>query len=106
MGMEFVETTLFTKRLYEVLTEAEYAALQDTLIERPDAGDIIQGTGGLRKIRVGHATKGKRGGARVIYYWITADYKIYLMAIYTKNQQADLTPRQKQLLSDAIKEFK
>ena len=104
--MEFIETALFTKRLHEFLTEAEYAALQNTLIERPDTGDIIQGTGGLRKIRVGQATKGKRGGARVIYYWITADNKIYLMAIYAKNQQADLTPKQKQLLSYAIKEFK
>ncbi len=106
MGMEFIETTLFTKRLYECMTEAEYAVLQNTLIEHPDAGDIIQGTGGLRKIRVGQATKGKRGGTRVIYYWITADYKIYLMAIYAKNQQTDLTPKQKQLLCDAIKEFK
>lgn len=104
--MEFIETTLFTKRLYELLTDDKYAAFQNALIERPDAGDIIQGTGGLRKIRVGQANKGKRSGARVIYYWMTADYTIYLMAIYAKNQQIDLTPKQKQLLCDALRGIK
>jgi len=104
--MEFVETALFTKRVYELLTDDEYAALQNTLIEHPDAGDIIQGTGGMRKIRVGTGNKGKSGWARVIYYWMTADYKIYLMAIYAKKQQTDLSPRQKQLLYAALKEMK
>jgi len=66
--MVFVETPLFTRRVVELLDDDSYARFQAMLIRDPDAGDVIQGTGGLRKIRVAVSGRGKRGGARVIYY--------------------------------------
>lgn len=67
--MIFVETLLFTKQLADYLLDDEYRELQESLLEKPDAGDIIQGTGGLRKLRWNRGNKGKRSGTRIIYYW-------------------------------------
>ena len=66
--MEFVETPLFTRLVKKLLNDDEYRELQEVLIYRPDLGDVIQGTGGLRKIRWMRKGRGKRGGVRVIYY--------------------------------------
>ena len=66
--LTFVETKLFTKRLREYLADDEYRALQEALIANPQAGDIIRGSGGVRKLRWNVAGRGKRGGIRVIYY--------------------------------------
>ena len=67
--MRFVETPIFTRQIKEMLSEGEYRALQGALILRPAQGALIRGSGGLRKIRFGLRGRGKRGGARVIYYW-------------------------------------
>ena len=61
-----------------------YAALQTFLSARPDAGDIIRGTGGIRKIRWGTKGRGKRGGSRIIYYWLVSEDEIYLLTLYRK----------------------
>ena len=66
--MIFVETHVFTERVKELLDDETYAGFQAYLAEYPQAGDVIEGTGGLRKIRVAAKGRGKRGGARVIYY--------------------------------------
>jgi hypothetical protein len=66
--MVIIETSIFTKKINTLLNDEEYRALQNVLVERPDSGDIIQGSGGIRKIRWGVGGQGKRGGARVIYY--------------------------------------
>ncbi len=89
--MLFTETPAFTKAVQEILRELDYFELQDLLIERPDAGDVIPGSKGLRKIRVASGGKGKRGGSRVIYYWYVDPEKIQLCRIYEKSTQANLS---------------
>ena len=73
--MLFIEAPKFTELVKEHLSDDEYAALQWMLLERPDAGPIVPGSGGVRKLRWGLRGRGKRGGIRVIYYWKTADMK-------------------------------
>lgn len=65
--LTFVETTLFTSLVGQYLSDDEYAALQQALTANPEAGDVIRGSGGVRKVRWGVAGRGKRGGIRVIY---------------------------------------
>ncbi len=92
--MEFIETISFTRRIRELLTDDEYSRLQATLIEAPDAGDIIKGGGGLRKIRWAARGRGKSGGVRVIYYWVTEEGIIYMLSIYAKSVKDDLTKQE------------
>jgi hypothetical protein len=68
--MLIVETPVFTKRVLEILTDDEYREHQQFIAQNPDAGDIIPGSHGLRKLRWGISGKGKRGGTRLIYYWL------------------------------------
>ena len=70
--MVFIESPIFTRLMQELLTDDSYARLQQFLEANPDAGDVIQGTGGLRKIRWSTEGRGKRGGMRVIYFLISA----------------------------------
>lgn len=81
-----------------LLTDEEYAALQAHLAHRPDAGDLIPQTGGLRKVRWIAQGRGKRGGTRVIYYHVVAQAQIRMILIYTKGIKDDLTPREKVVL--------
>lgn len=89
--MVFVELATFARRLPDLLDEAAYLALQLHLLARPDAGAVIPRGKGLRKVRWAAKGHGKRGGARVIYFWQTADGRIYLARIYAKNEREDLT---------------
>lgn len=104
--MEFIETSYFTRHVYEILTDDEYTNFQDYLADHPDAGDVIPDTGGMRKIRIASGGKGKRGGSRVIYYWQDTNFMIFLMAIYAKNRQIDLTVDQKRVLRTLLEEMK
>ncbi len=81
----FVETKLFTRLVQEYLTEEEYAALQMFLIDHPGAGNVIPGSGGVRKLRWRASGRGKRGGYRVIYYARVARGVIYMLTMYPKN---------------------
>jgi mRNA-degrading endonuclease RelE of RelBE toxin-antitoxin system len=81
----FIESKLFTRLVREYLTDEEYRAVQAALIERPEAGSMIPGSGGLRKLRWRAAGRGKRGGYRVIYYAKTAQGEIWMLTIYPKN---------------------
>ena len=81
----FIETKLFTRLVQEYLTEEQYAALQTFLIDRPEAGDVIPGSGGVRKLRWRAPGRGKRGGYRVIYYARIAQGVIYMLTMYPKN---------------------
>ena len=92
--MEFLETDVFTKRIQEILSDEEYSFLQADLIKTPNAGKLIPGAKGLRKLRWSLEGKGKRGGARVIYYWYVDEQQIYMIYAFKKSDQADLTPDQ------------
>jgi hypothetical protein len=105
--MVIFETSIFSKKITALLNDEEYRALQNALIEKPHLGDIIQGSGGIRKIRCGATGRGKRGGGRVIYYWATAQNQIFMLYAYAKNEQSDLTKEQLAVLRDVvIAEFK
>jgi mRNA-degrading endonuclease RelE of RelBE toxin-antitoxin system len=81
----FIETRLFTKLVLEYLGDDDYAALQEALTRDPDAGPVIPGSGGVRKLRWGAAGRGKRGGYRVIYYVRRSRGVIWLLTMYPKN---------------------
>ena len=83
---------------FALLSDEEYAALQQHLVAMPNAGDVIAGTGGLRKIRWTIAGRGKRGGTRVIYYHVVAQVQIRMILIYRKGIKDDLTPKEKTVL--------
>ena len=103
--MLIIETPLFTKLIQELVPDENYRLLQQTLILRPETGDLIQGGGGLRKIRWKVPGRGKRGGLRVIYYWDISAERIYMLLAYLKNKQEDLTPAQLRQLRQLIKEW-
>lgn len=85
--MIFIETSTFTKLIGTYLSDDEYLGLQHFLLKYPDAGVIIRGTGGVRKLRWGISDKGKRGGIRVIYYWKRRDDEIWLLTVYGKSER-------------------
>ena len=101
--MIFIETPIFTGQLSELLTDDEYAEFQLVLIANPQAGDVIQGTGGLRKVRWSANGKGKRGGVRVIYYFVDEAEQFRMLLVYRKGIKDDLTAQEKKILK-AIKE--
>lgn len=88
-----VETPGFLAAIRKLLTEGEQAALVDYLARSPDAGDLIQGTGGVRKLRWAVEGRGKRGGARVIYFFHNADIPLFALTAYAKNEKADLSQK-------------
>lgn len=90
--LTFVETRLFTKLVGEYLPDDEYRALQQALIANPEAGDIIRGSGGVRKLRWNVAGRGKRGGIRVIYYLRLKHGEIWMLTAYAKNVVESIAP--------------
>jgi mRNA-degrading endonuclease RelE of RelBE toxin-antitoxin system len=80
--MEFIEATAFTKHVYDYLSEDEYLGLQSFLLQYPEAGKLVRGSGGVRKVRWAIAGKGKSGGVRVIYYFKKQEDEIWLLTIY------------------------
>ena len=103
--MVFIESPIFTRLMQELLTDDSYARLQQFLEANPDAGDVIQGTGGLRKIRWSTEGRGKRGGMRVIYFHISAACQIRMLLVYKKGRQDNLTPEQKRRLLNIQQEW-
>jgi hypothetical protein len=96
--MVFVETPIFTADVKALLSDEDYAALQQHLVSQPDAGDVVAGTGGLRKVRWITAGRGKRGGTRVIYYHVVTQAQIRMILIYRKGIKGDLSPKEKTIL--------
>ena len=93
-----METPVFSRQREAQLPPEEYRLLQLHLVGNPEAGAIMPGSGGLRKVRWRLPGRGKRGGARLIYYWNRATERVYLLFLYPKNVQADLTPAQLRVL--------
>ena len=90
--MIFIESPAFERLRGRHLDDDQYRLLQFALYARPDRGDLIQGSGGLRKLRWSEPGRGKRGGLRVIYYWITREDQILMLTVYRKSEMTDLTP--------------
>ncbi len=106
--MEFIETPVFIRHLATYLDDEGYRLLQIALVEHPEAGVVIPETGGLRKIRWGDPRRGKgrRGGLRVIYYYLPEAAHIWLLTMYDKNETDDLTPQQKKAYRQLVREIK
>ncbi len=105
--MKFIETSVFTKQVTEILTDDDYRKFQEALIINPAAGDLIQHSGGLRKVRWAiKSNQGKRGGARIIYYWQDKNDTIYLLLMYSKGEKENLTPAQLKVLKQIMESMK
>ena len=85
MMLTFIETKVFTRLIGEYLSDDEYRVLQAALVSYPQAGDVIPGSGGVRKLRWNGAGRGKRGGIRVIYYLRSQQGQVWLLTVYAKN---------------------
>ena len=103
--MEFIETPTFTRLLASLLTDDEYRALQNVLVENPARGDLIPSGGGIRKLRHALPGRGKSGGVRAIYYWIRDDDEIYMLLIYPKSKKDNLTDQETAVLREFVKEL-
>ena len=101
--VKFIETSIITKQVSKLLPDENYRMLQSALMFRPGAGAVIKGSGGLRKIRWNLPGSGKRGSLRVIYYWDRPE-TIYMIFMYKKTDQEDLTPEQLKVLKKLVEE--
>lgn len=101
--MEFIETSIFTKLIDTYLSDDEYVALQSYLLKYPEAGKIIPGSGGVRKLRWALSGKGKRGGARVIYFFKKQDSEIWLLTIYSKSETENIPSHILRQIAEEIK---
>jgi hypothetical protein len=97
-----VETRGFTARICGLLRDEDYRFLQLELVRNPEVGRVIQGTGGLRKLRWATSGRGKRGGARVIYFWHARSQHLLMLFVFPKNERADLTAAQRRALRKIV----
>lgn len=103
--MEFIETPIFTKLITELIPDDSYRQIQEDIVKNPQAGDLVPGGGGVRKLRFALPGKGKRGGARLIYYWQTSKHRTYMLLAYAKAKKEDLEPDQIAILKELAKEL-
>ena len=101
----FVELPAFARRRSDYLDDEGFRGLQIALLENPEAGDVIEGTGGLRKVRYADVRrgKGKRGGLRVIYFWWSTGDQFWLYTLYDKDTVDDLSINERAALKDMLK---
>lgn len=102
--MVVIETRVFTARVRDLFSDEDYRQLQLLLAARPDAGQLIPGTGGLRKVRWAASGRGKRGGARVIYFWHKRGETILMLFVFAKSERSDLSQAQKAALRRIVEE--
>lgn len=108
--LEFIELAAFTKRLAALAgkhADDVLLEMQNDLLENPTRGKVVEGAGGIRKARAADPSrgKGKRGGFRYLYYFIERDGQIFLLMVFSKDEQDDLTKDQKKILRRAIREL-
>ena len=103
--MVIIETPVFTKLITHMMSDDEYKALQEALVNRPDRGVVIKNSGGLRKMRWALEGRGKSGGVRLIYYWMNKDDQIYMLFAFPKNAQANLTDAQTKALRQMVERW-
>jgi hypothetical protein len=101
----FVELPAFSRYRQDYLDDEAFRALQSALLTNSEIGDVIEGTGGLRKMRQGDLRrgKGKRGGLRIIYFWWETGRQFWLFTLYDKNELDDLSPTERKALKDMLK---
>ncbi|MBL4821806.1 MAG: type II toxin-antitoxin system RelE/ParE family toxin [Gammaproteobacteria bacterium] len=104
--MIFIETRTFSKLLSNYLSDDEYRGLQAFLLQNPDAGSVVRGSGGIRKVRWSRDGKGKSGGVRVIYYWEKSDSEIWMLTIYAKSERATISGHELKRIWEAINRAK
>ena len=106
MKAAFIELPPFERHRQSYLNDESFRGFQKMLMENPEAGDVIEGTGGLRKIRYADEKrgKGKRGGLRVIYYWWRPGKQFWLFTVYNKDEMDDLTAAQRKTLNGLLKQ--
>jgi len=102
----FTEHPVFTRRITELLSDEEYRKFQSALAANPDAGDVIPGMGGLRKIRMALPGGGKRGGARVLYLLFVRAETVFLLYVFTKGEFADLPPDKRRVIRKLVEDIK
>lgn len=103
MSMVFIETSLFSKLLLKHLTDEDFRGLQAYLLKMPDAGDLIRGSGGVRKVRWAISDSGKSGGVRVIYFWKKSNHQIWLLTLYQKSEQDSIPGHTLKQIAEALK---
>lgn len=106
MKREFIETKEFQSRWKALgMTEGDLQALQEYLLKNPTAGPVIQGTGGVRKLRWAKEGRGKSGGIRTIYFDMTSSGQLFLITVFGKNEQSDLSPNEKKAIKAVVKQL-
>jgi hypothetical protein len=104
-AMEFIETPHFTRQVTALMPDHLYRLVQNELAQNPQAGDLIPGGGGIRKIRAALPGAGKRGGTRIIYYWQNSKDRIFMLVIYAKAHKTNLDPQQAAAFKMLVKEI-
>ena len=104
MILHFIESPVYSQQIDDLLSPEDHRQLQLYLFQFPDQGDLIKGSGGLRKLRWAGSGRGKRGGIRVIYYLWHGD-TAFMLTAYPKNEQTDLTPAQTRALKQLIEKY-
>jgi len=104
MKATFIELPPFERLRESYFDDDAYKGFQNELMKDPEAGDVIKGTGGLRKIRYADENrgKGKRGGLRVIYFWKVSDSEFWLFTVYDKDEADDLTSDERKALRQRL----
>ncbi len=102
--MEIAETSIFTKEITRILSDDAYREFQEYLVAHPEGGDVIKGSGGLRKIRWRVPGRGKSGGIRTIYYYYRDESLLLMIYVYEKSKTSDLTPKQIEILRKTFME--
>ncbi len=100
-----IESTAYLAAATKLMTEAEREGLVDMLASEPECGDLIRGGGGIRKVRVALAGRGKSGGARVIYYFHSKAIPLLVISVFAKNAKADLSDAEVAELAKAVKVY-
>lgn len=103
--MLFIETPTFTKQITALLPDYAYKELQSALMANPDAGDLIKGVGGIRKLRWGRPGSGKSGGIRTKYFWRKDQDQILMLVAYQKSKKDNLTVKEAAVLRDLVTEL-
>lgn len=102
--MKIIETSVFTRQIQTLMTDEEYRLMQEALVVRPELGNTVAGSSGIRKMRWHSQGRGKRGGTRVIYYWAVGDDALFMLLAYGKSKQENLTQTQIQILRKLVEE--